>query len=137
LMTGQVSVQREKTRPDIVRSIQDLASIGQPAIEYLTLALREEDKRVRIEAIKALGGIADPCCCGHLAAQLRDGDRDIRLAAVVALGKVGDVKACNSLFQASTDENCFVRVAAREALARILKKESGADVSCVARPDSL
>ncbi len=92
---------------------------------------------MRIEAIKALGGIADPCCCGHLAALLRDGDRDIRLAAVVALGKVGDVKACTTLFQASTDENCFVRVAAREALARILKKESGADVSCVAMPDGL
>ena len=135
-MTGQVSVQREKTRLDIVRSLQDLASIGQPAIESLTLALREEDKRVRIEAIKALGGIADPCCCRHLAALLRDGDRDIRLAAVVALGSVGDVNACNSLFQASTDENCFVRVAAREALARILKKESGANVSCAARPTS-
>jgi HEAT repeat protein len=136
-MTGQVSVRKEKTRPDIVRSLQDLASIGQPALEYLTLALREEDKRVRIEAVKALGEIADPCCCGHLAELLQDGDRDIRLAAVVALGKVGDIKACNSLFQASTDENCFVRVAAREALARILKKEPKSDVSCVAGPNSL
>jgi HEAT repeat protein len=109
----------EKTSPDIVQSVQDLARIGAPATEYLVLALNDEDKRVKIAAAKALGDIGDRRCVEYLVTTLGDHDKDVRFTSAIALGKVGDQRAVEPLTRTCMDENCFVRIAAREALARV------------------
>ena len=119
LMTGYKLAIMEKTSPDIVQSVKDLARIGPPATEYLVLALNDEDKRVKIAAAKALGDIGDRRCVDSLVMTLGDHDKDIRFASAIALGKVGDQRAVGPLIKTCMDENCFVRIAAREALARV------------------
>lgn len=118
-MTGFKSATMEKTSPDIVQSVKDMARIGPPATEYLVLALKDEDKRVQIAAAKALGDIGDRRCVESLVMMLGDHDRDIRFTSAIALGKLGDQKAIDPLIRTCMDENCFVRIAAREALARV------------------
>ncbi len=118
-MAGYKSAVLEKTSPDIVQSVKDLARIGPPAAEYLVLALNDEDKKVKIAAAKALGDIGDRGCVDSLIVMLGDYDKDIRFASAIALGKVGDQRAVGPLIKTCMDENCFVRIAARESLARV------------------
>ena len=112
----------EKTRADIIGSIQDMARIGQPAVDYLVLALADEDVSVRIAAIQAIADIADEHSLCYLKDLLSDRDMTIRFAAAQALGNLGDEKAIEPLFALCRDENCFVRIAAREAVTKILKR---------------
>jgi len=119
LMTGTLQCLAEKTRPDIIQSIADLEKKGQPAVEYLILALNDEYKRVRIAAARALGEIGDNRSIGPLIAMLGDKDRDIRFISALNLGKIGDFRAIEPLTRACADEHCFVRITAKEALNRL------------------
>ncbi|MDH7510486.1 MAG: HEAT repeat domain-containing protein [Methanolinea sp.] len=109
----------EETRCDIIHSIHDLGKKGQPAVDYLLLALKDEDKRVRIAAANALCDVGDARCVDALIILLSDGDKDIRFVAASLLGKIGDPRAREPLSRACADENCFVRIMAKEALHRI------------------
>src|SRR5690606_28882190 len=90
LMTGTLQCVAQETRPDIIQLIADLGKKGQPAVEYLILALHDEDKRVRIAAARALGEIGDRRSIEPLIAMLGDKDRDIRFISALNLGKIGD-----------------------------------------------
>ncbi len=109
----------EETRYDIIHSIHDLGKKGQPAVDFLLLALKDEDKRVRIAAANALGDIGDTRSVDALITLLFDGDKDLRFISASLLGKIGDLRAREPLSRACADENCFVRVMARESLSRI------------------
>jgi len=109
----------EETRCDIIHSIYDLGKKGQPAVDFLLLALKDEDKRVKIAAANALCDIGDDRCVDALIALLSDGDKDIRFVSASLLGKIGDPRAREPLTRACADENCFVRIMAKEALHRI------------------
>jgi HEAT repeat protein len=109
----------EGTRYDIIHSIHDLGKKGQPAVDFLLLALKDEDKRVRIAAANALCDIGDARCVDALITLLSDGDKDIRFVSASLLGKIGDPRAREPLSRACADDNCFVRIMAREALHRI------------------
>ncbi len=109
----------EETRCDIINSIYDLGKKGQPAVDFLLLALKDGDKRVKIAAANALCDIGDARCVDALIALLSDGDKDIRFVSASLLGKTGDPRAREPLTRACADENCFVRIMAKEALHRI------------------
>lgn len=109
----------EEARYDIIQSISDLGKKGQPAVDYLLLALNDEDKRVRIAAANALCNIGDARCVEALIALLSDRDKDIRFVSASLLGRIGDPRAREPLTRACADENCFVRIMAKESLLRI------------------
>lgn len=115
---------KEKTRLDIAKSDIDPGSIGQPFVEELMLALKDQDKRVRIAAISGLGSTRDRRLYDHLVTLLSDRDYDIRYSTAEAMGNLGDIRAVDPLRLTCMDENCFVRVAAREAISKILHSQS-------------
>jgi len=119
MMTGHLLGVAEKTSPDIVQSITELGKKGQPAVDFLLLALNDGDKRVRIAAAHALGKIGDSRSVEPLISMLQDRDRDIRFVSASALGMIGDPRAIEPLARACIDENCFVRITAKEALTRL------------------
>lgn len=119
LMTGTLQCLAQRTRPDIIQLIADLEKKGQPAVEYLLLTLKDEDKGIRIAAARALGKMGDQRSVGPLISMLEDKDRDIRFISAQVLGKIGDFRAIEPLTRACADENCFVRITAKEALARL------------------
>ena len=119
LMTGHLQCLAQKTRPDIIQSIADLEKKGQPAVDYLLLALKDEDKRIRIAAARALGEIGDCRSIEPLIRMLEDKDRDIRFISASILGRIGDFRAFEPLTRACTDENCFVRITAKDSLTKL------------------
>ena len=121
LMAEFMSESIEKTSAGIIRSIHDMARMGQPAVDYLVLALDDKDVKVRIAAIKALADIADPRAMRYLVNIVRDQDMTIRYAGAQALGNMRDEAAIEPLYELCRDDNCFVRTAAREAVVKILK----------------
>lgn len=118
-MASHMDAVAEKTRYDIIQSIEELGRKGEPAVDFLLLALKDEDKRVRIAAANALGEIGDSRSIDALINLLADSDKDLRFISASLLGKIGDPRARDALSRACTDENCFVRIMAREALSRI------------------
>ena len=118
-MAGHTEATAEKTRYDIIQSIEEMGRKGHPAVDFLLLALKEDDKRVRIAAARALCEIGDRRCIDALITLLSDSDKDIRFISASLLGKTGDPAAREPLFRACTDDNCFVRLMAKDALSRI------------------
>ena len=77
----------------VVRNIiYILRQIGdRRAIEYLTRSIRHPDKRVRKEAIRALGEMGSGDVVSILKGCLTDSDESIRVAAVRAIGHIGTI----------------------------------------------
>lgn len=111
-----------KARPDIIGSIQDMARIGQPAVDYIVLALGDRDLHVRIAAISALADIADEHSFWHIRNLMSDREMAVRLAAASSLGNLGDEASIQSLFPLCRDECNSVRTAAREAIEKIIRR---------------
>lgn len=99
-----------------------LARIGEPAVEPLIQALREEDPAVRSEAARVLWEIGDARAVEPLIQALKDEDRWVRYWATWAVGKMGDERASEPLTQLLEDEAWEVRKAAEKALEAIKAK---------------
>ncbi len=88
----------------------------QAAVPGLLDALQDDDVRVRVAAIKALGDIGAPSAVPELLHILnKDTDNDMRWAATGALGKMG-ATAVPGLVEALQDEDWKVRRSAADAL---------------------
>jgi HEAT repeat protein len=109
----------DKARPEWWKSVVALEKMRKPAVEYLELALRHEDKWVRQAAADVLGNIGDPCCVDHLIGSLEDHEQDVKFATAEALGKLGGPKTCSALNAACTQDNGYVNIAAEEALTKL------------------
>lgn len=100
-----------------------LISIGSPAVEGLTGALRHEKKAVRRAAAKALGKIGengkDEGALRALSAALLDVDDGVRRFAAEAIGRLGAEGMVPELKEVLADNNAEVRIAAFRALANI------------------
>ena len=118
-MTGHLPEMSEKTRPGIIQSIRDMERMGQPAADFLLLALKDNDKRVKVAAAHALGEIGDTRSYEVLVERLSDPYNAVRFAGAAALGQLGDRRAIEPLERICMDENCFVRIAGREAITRL------------------
>lgn len=66
-----------------------LISVGKEAIPALTIALKSKSQRIRWEAAKTLGFIADPAAIPNLIEALQDEVFDIRWLAAEALIAIG------------------------------------------------
>ena len=89
------------------------------AIELFSHALKDEDRRVRLEVIDALVKMGDKMPIEPLIWALNDEDSYVQYKAVKALGKIKDVRAVEPLIHALKAVNIPVRKKAAETLIRI------------------
>ena len=75
-----------KARPEQWQSLVVPGKMGTPAVEYLVLALKDEDKRVRHAVAVVPGNIGDRCSVDPLIVSLLDHDQDVRFLTAEALG---------------------------------------------------
>lgn len=104
------------------RSIQSsafkaLAQIGEPSIEPLFAALKDEDSSMRWHAASALGKISDTRAVEPLIFALQDEHSSVKWHAAWALGKIKDSRAVEPLFAMSMkDKQSKIRKQALAAL---------------------
>jgi len=96
----------------------EAVKLGEPAVEPLINALKDEASSVRWEAAGALGKIGEPAV-EPLINALKDEDSSVRWGAAEALGEIGDERAVEPLINALKDEDSDVRWKAAEALVKI------------------
>jgi HEAT repeat protein len=85
---------------------------------HLSLMSKDEDPRVRREAVFCLGELRSPESSGRLAMALADEDPDVRVAAATALAWPGFADESRSLLLALNDSSPRVQVAALKSLGR-------------------
>ncbi|MGQ9630430.1 MAG: HEAT repeat domain-containing protein [bacterium] len=66
-------------------------------LPHIIRKLRDESRKVRIAAVKALGDLRDHGAITSLIEALKDGDGEVRLSAVESLGKLGNERAIEPL----------------------------------------
>lgn len=110
---------KDRVRPERWKSVVTLGTFGEPALEYLHHALRDEDKWVRFFAVDALGKIGNRGSVDYLTQTLMDQDQDVRWVTASALGKIGGPRAAHALRQAYNSDNAFVKLFIVEALEKI------------------
>jgi HEAT repeat protein len=96
-----------------------LVKIGAPAVEPLTVALKNPGWDIRFNAARALGEIRDPRAVEPLMDALRDSHRSVRLVTAKALGNLRDPKSMDPLCHALNDHTRMVRNYAAWALGEI------------------
>jgi HEAT repeat protein len=85
---------------------------------HLSLMSKDEDPRVRREAVSCLGELRSPDSSNRLAMALADEDPDVRVAAATALSWPGFADESHSLLLALNDSSPRVQVAALKSLGR-------------------
>jgi len=112
------TLSHSQDRKERVKAAEALGRIGEPAIEPLIVALKEERWDTRSSAMAALEKIGlSAADVFHKA--LTDDDWFVRAAAAKALGQIKDPDAIQSLIGVLSDKKWFVRERAAEALTRI------------------
>ncbi|MBA7483459.1 hypothetical protein ES707_18974 [subsurface metagenome] len=98
-------------------AVAALRSLGEPAVEFLIIALSDPHYGVRIAAAEGLGEIGDENGVEPLIQISEDAERDVRIAAATALGRIGDARAVDPLIRLFGDGYPGVRSAAAAAAA--------------------
>lgn len=98
---------------------QWFASLKGKFADALISLSTDQDDKVRLGAMKAMGMTGYPQCCNALFKGLSDEDAEVRKAAAVALGNIQDEVAVPALMAALEDEDSSVRSAAAEALGQV------------------
>jgi HEAT repeat protein len=127
---------------------KSLVEWGEPAVQWLIEALRDEDGDVSWHAASALGEIGDARAVEPLIKALRDNssaakalvnigdaraveplikalgdkDSDVRQRGAEALGEIGDERAVEPLIAALSVDGAYVRYSAAEALGQYAKE---------------
>ncbi|MBI5695208.1 MAG: HEAT repeat domain-containing protein [Nitrospirae bacterium] len=106
------------------------------ALFPLTGLLSEEsDTMVKIEAIRALGGLGDPRSYDSLVSLVRDTDPRVRVETARALGKAGEPRAAEALAAMLADDVGWVREVAAGALGTLGRPGSAKPLMDVLRFD--
>lgn len=100
-------------------AIECLTVIGSPAIPALTLALKDEEKNVRIAAANVLGAIRHHDACDALIATLDDQNVNVRYAVVEALSKIPSQKSVIPLTQILEQDDEWLKLPTISALGHI------------------
>lgn len=112
----------------------DSAGIGERAESRLMAATKDPDRRVRTEAVRALGTYADSAAVTALVAALGDGDAWISVSAAEGLGRGRAAWTIPALVAAtSVSHPCAVRVTAMRSLQPFAAPEARAAASDVMR----
>lgn len=97
-------------------------------VTALSGAMRDQNAKVRLEAVYALGVVAepplDPAAAGTLMGGLRDSQTDVRVAAARVLGGLRVGQAGDALIQAVNDPETAVRTAAMRSLGDIREERA-------------
>jgi HEAT repeat protein len=96
-----------------------MVHLGEPTVERLIHALKDERWRVREHAAKACGDIKDARAVDGLIAACRDRDGAVKSAAAEALGKIRAENAVPALVKLFRDSSKTVRETAGTALVTI------------------
>lgn len=96
-----------------------LVKIGTPAVEPLCLALQHEWRKVRSEAARTLGDIADNRAVVPLCRALDDRDATVRARAAYSLGQIKDERAVAVLCRGVEDKDVSVRRSCTAALGAV------------------
>jgi HEAT repeat protein/cyclophilin family peptidyl-prolyl cis-trans isomerase len=95
----------------------DSASLAQRAESRLLTAARDADRRVRTEAVRALGTYSDSAAVQAMVAAIGDADAWISVSAAEGLGRVRDAVSVSALVAATAaSKPCALRVTAVRAL---------------------
>ncbi len=98
-----------------IRDLRRLATAE--AVETLSIAVRDEDARVRKVALEALSRIGGDEALAAIASLTQDDEPQLRGRAVEAVGMAGGVSAADYLVISLDDDDPRVRAAAIESLA--------------------
>lgn len=108
-----------------------LAMHGEPGDADLILPLlKEPDRRVRLEAVRALQRIHNPKAVEPLMAltsQRTEEDVDVRAEACVALGQYAERRVMNVLIAALNDDSLVVQRSASQSLSTLTGQDLGDD----------
>jgi HEAT repeat protein len=80
-------------------AVEALVEIGKPAVESLTLLLKDQTSFIEGEAAKALGKIGDASAIEPLIRALKNEVWAVQVIAGEALGEIGDAKAVEPLIE--------------------------------------
>ncbi len=81
-----------------IREAQDaLIRIGEPSVDLLITAIKDQNVKLRIHSPVVLGEIGDDRAVSPLITALRDANFTVRDNAALALGEIGDVRAIQPL----------------------------------------
>lgn len=112
----------DNPHPDVNATASEaIVKIGEPAVEPLIKALKDEKRRFRRNFARALGEIGDARAFEPMIELLKGKDKGMRCEAAEALGKMGDARAVNPLIHTLKDKKGSVRYSASTALANIGK----------------
>jgi len=114
---------RRRTSPS-EQAEKALIKIGEPSVEPLISALKEENKTVRIQAIEALGIMKDKRAVKPIIELLKDQDKKIRKISAWALGSIEDPEAVEPLINALGDDDEEVVKSSIWSLAMIKDKKA-------------
>jgi len=119
-VAAATAAEAESLRASILRA-EDRGVID----EELRTALASSDRRVRAQAVRALGRIGDSAALPELTRALEDPQETVRQEAAFALGLIGGDVALQSLTAAADDRSPWVRAAIADALGLIVDPAAG------------
>ena len=88
-------------------------------VRRLMNGLGDEDSRLRLWSVRALGKLGDAQAVPLIIDALNDKQAGVRRTAAIALGELGDPQAVPGLIQSLDDVDCDVREAAARALGQL------------------
>lgn len=101
-----------------------LGSLGESSIEPLLRLLRENNPKVRKQAVRGLGKTKNPRILDAVITALQDEDAAVRVDAVCALGDIGGSRVVEPLIEALKDESRGVRAHAAKKLGKQKNKQA-------------
>ena len=118
------AIERSLSDPDLTVRLHAVDTLAQqkdlgPSMLPLAAASEDDNREVRIRAIRALAASHDRRAVVPLLARLGDVDRQVRIEAMEGLGSIGDVRAAPALKRQLGDLADDVRVAAALALGKL------------------
>ena len=118
----------------LVKSQADSASLGDRAEARLIAATRDDDRRVRTEAVRALGTYADSQALAALVTAVASPDTWLSVSAAEGLGRVRGPSAITALVAASdASRPCALRATAIRQLQPFADAEARTAASALAR----
>jgi HEAT repeat protein len=124
---GRIDIHGVESEEEAIEAIKDIKVIVDAAfiethVDELIAALKDENPRVRQDAVEILGKVADERVVEPLAHALTDIDADVRLSAALAIGMIGDASGTAPFtFALKNEDDEAVRGALRTALDMINK----------------
>ncbi|MGI5992664.1 MAG: HEAT repeat domain-containing protein [Methanosarcina sp.] len=100
-------------------SVYALVDIGEPAVDSLIKALKDDNPQVRSLAALALGRIGDQKAVDSLIEVLDDPSPEVRMSAAFSLGSLGAAEAVEPLIELLKDENENVVLSAVSSLGEL------------------